>query len=484
MADLTADYGLPGVHTVINDGGLAITPPPAGTKLTILGTTTNTTLPLREPVRITDVKLVAVAIDHPDGTPSEMSLAVYEALRAGAQTIEVVKISENSGEDTGTYFHETRFDDLESAYDVLKLSTVDVVHPAGAYLDVLPTGVNSAGTTRKNLGKQLADFCYQATKEANTAIGVIGTRLPLQVAVEEAWSGITATDRADWLFDTPSLAEVSEWVEHLSANTGSSTFGSLDHSADNTHEDYLAGSDETSAGEVSATYDFWAREEDGTTATDQRGNNVDGGARISVLAMPARVRHQDVLRLANKLGKSGQTSMNTNGAAAYAGLVTRLVAENGTTNQTIAGVFSARQLNATLATQLLNFRFVSGMDRTRGFVVTDGITGAYNASAYTRSDFVRLTTVRIVDAAVDIVRSAGEQFIGLPINNQHLAALNTAIRTALDLMKASGALQRFEFSLISSPDQQVLGELDVDMTLVPAFELRDINHVVSLTKPT
>jgi hypothetical protein len=49
-------------------------------------------------------------------------------------------------------------------------------------------------------------------------------------------------------------------------------------------------------------------------------------------------------------------------------------------------------------------------------------------------------------------------------------------------MKGAGALRAYNFSIASTPDQRVLGELDINLTLVPAFEITQINLVVSLAK--
>jgi hypothetical protein len=476
MADKTLNKSLPGTLVTVNDGGLAITPPPGGTKVTILGTTTNDTLEVGEPTRIRDRKLVSPSLDHSDGTPSELSLAVEEAFRVGAENVEVVRIADASGEDTGSYTPENRFDHLEAAYDILKVTPVDIVVPYGARFEDNPTGVNALGTTRKPTWKQLGDFCYQATKEANNVIGVIGTKTPNEVAFERGWTG-QPTGRAGILFNTPSIAHIQEWVKYLTAQVG--TFGT--YTAEH-WTDYLAGSNETSPGVLDTNYDGWARETDGSIALDNKGNQVDGGARLSIVAMASRIRHDRVRTLAAGLGISGQTDMNHNGAVAYAALLSRLPAEIGATNHTMAGVSAARQLAASLAKDLMNFRYVTALDRALGYVIAKDTTGAHFASAETKSDFVLTQIVRIVDEAIDIVRETGEEFISKPINAANLGAFESAVRQSLTGMKTAGALRRFDFGVIADVDAQILGEINVDLTLVPAVELLTINTQISLAK--
>ena len=49
-------------------------------------------------------------------------------------------------------------------------------------------------------------------------------------------------------------------------------------------------------------------------------------------------------------------------------------------------------------------------------------------------------------------------------------------------ISAKDRLAGYEFSISSTPDQRVLGEIDINLSLVPAFEITQINIVVSLEK--
>ena len=198
--------------------------------------------------------------------------------------------------------------------------------------------------------------------------------------------------------------------------------------------------------------------------------------------MASRIRHDRVRNLANGLGVSGQTDMNHNGDVAYAALLSRLPAEIGATNHTMAGVAAARQLAASLAKDLMNFRYVTALDRALGYVIAKDTTGAHYASDETKSDFVLTQIVRIVDEAIDIVRETGEEFISKPINAANLGAFESAVRQSLTGMKTAGALRRFDFGILADVDAQILGEISVDLTLVPAVELLTINTQISLAK--
>jgi len=475
----TADYNLPGLDVTVNDGGLRISPVVSGTKLTIVGTTTNALLPINEPVQLMDAKLIASALDHNDGTPSELTLAVAEAIAAGARNIEIMRIASVSGEDPLLYPVIDRFDDLEEALDILKLVPVDIVHLAGAYVDEDVTGTSAySGAARKGFHYLLADKLYQANKQGNTAIGVLGVKPMMQVADEESWDADVPTNRAEQSFNEPKVAYVREWVDHLSEDSGVL----VDHSSETLLSGFLNGAAETSPGVVSSSYDLYAKDTSGSTATDFLGNNVDGGQFISIVAMAARVRHPDVARLAVRVGQEGNSDMNTNGAASYAGLITTLDPHFAPTNRIMGGVFAGRQMAAGLAEELMEYRYVTALDRPKGYVVAAATTAAYNASKYTRSDFVNLTTVRITHAAMDLVRLAAEEFIGGPISPLRMSAMEGAIQSSMNRLKAEGALRRADFVILTTPDMQVLGEAQIDLTLVPAFELRTVRVVTSLAK--
>lgn len=480
---ITSNETLPGVSVDIADRRLTVSPLAPGPKLTILGTTTSAALDEFVVVSISNTPLGIRLLRHTDGSPSELSLAVAEAVAAGCRNIEVMKIATLSGELGGsTYSANDRFDDLENAYDLLLETDVDVIVPYGAYLDQTGfTSTSPGGDTRNTIkfGRQLADFCHQATKRGNSAVGVIGVRPIMKVARDEGWSG-APTSRTGELFDDPTIAHLKEWVSHLRGENG--TYAN--HSGDACLDGYLAGSTEASYGTISSSYNFWARDTNGSTAVDRNNVNVDGGGYISVVAMAVKAANDETQNLANLYSVPTKTSYNSQsaGAIGYAALITRLDPHEGTTNKTISGYSPARRMSATLAEQILQARMVTMVDRSGSFVVSSGCTGAHNGSAYTRSDFIRLTTRRIVNAAVDAVRFQADKFLGLPITDANLGAMETAISTALEKMRPVGAIRSYTLGVTSSPDDQVLGQANVEMTLVVGQELRTIKAYIQQAK--
>jgi hypothetical protein len=218
-----------------------------------------------------------------------------------------------------------------------------------------------------------------------------------------------------------------------------------------------------------------------TSATDGRGVKVDAGAYISVFCAPVKVSTTQTPTLANVLGASISSAYHTTaGAASYGGTILKLAPQSATTNKFIEGLIPLKTISAFQANILTGLRLVTMYTRIKGFVVASGVTGAYNVNPYVRSDFVRLSTVRIVQTVVDLIRAIGDKFLGEPNNAPQMNALNAEIDQVLLSMKSAGALNGYDFVVSSTPEQRVLGQADVNVTLVPAFEITKINLTVSL----
>jgi hypothetical protein len=94
------------------------------------------------------------------------------------------------------------------------------------------------------------------------------------------------------------------------------------------------------------------------------------------------------------------------------------------------------------------------------------------------SDYVRITTKRIVDEATNIVRQVCARFIGEPSNIQNRNAMETAITSGLRGMQILGALLESDFAVSYIPSQN---KAVIDLVLTPAFELRNIEVRVAIS---
>lgn len=175
-----------------------------------------------------------------------------------------------------------------------------------------------------------------------------------------------------------------------------------------------------------------------------------------------------------------------NGATHYAALLSTLRKESAPTNKPIKGVkairfdYSLRQLSKLTSKKIVTFR----LKDSNQLVVTDGITTAPSivmAGKVRESDFARLSTLRITQLAIQVVREAVEPFIGEANEMPQYNAMNTAIKSALEKIREAGAIQGYKFSIENLG--VYLDEVTVTLEIIPAFELRRVQVQVNLTPP-
>lgn len=173
----------------------------------------------------------------------------------------------------------------------------------------------------------------------------------------------------------------------------------------------------------------------------------------------------------------------TNGAVSYAALVCGLKPESATTQKRVYGIagvnyqLSLRQLNALTGNKFVTFRV-----KNNQVIVTDGVTTApdlYVNGAKRTSDFTRLSTLRITQAAAGLVREVVEPFIGEPNRMPQYNSLRATIKGAMEAMKSAGAINDYRFSITAAG--ATLNEAVVTLEIIPAFELRKVTVNISLT---
>jgi len=510
---------LPGLSVTLNDLGLRVFPDQGGTKVTLLGYVANTGIPLNEPLRVTSLsKAIHETEFYPlssstDRVPGELSLAL-EQVGGSATNIEIMAIGYVSGvlsdPDSQTGMLEmfvptsgissSRYSALSGAYDVLRHHPTDIVVPVGATID----------DPWYDFGTQLADACYQATAEGNDVVGVTQTFAPLAWAYTyfDNLTGVSATLQSELqsFFGTSGDATTVQKARSILFGTPSSelvnyyiaSHGTPDHAFVTNYpawyKSWLSGacdadgnyrsSAESSASLNASYWTYWqAKDKDGNFVTDDIGNKVDAGGYISVMTTVTAVSSYQTQGLAAPASASlAYTNYNATPTAGYAGLIASLRPESATTNKTVDKVSSLKAVSASQASDLVSVRHVTMLQRANGFTVAKDVTGAHNVNRYVRSDYNLLTTMRIAQAVVTLVRSTAEPYIGEPNTGAHRSALETDIDSGLKSLQEQGVLQRYSFVITSTPDQQVLGEADIALTIVPAFELTNLNLVVSLAK--
>lgn len=331
------------------------------------------------------------------------------------------------------------------------------VGAASAATDAFGNALTAADFHDVSFAYQLARFCFDQSQDSQEMIGVIGTRSPASLSLQ---------DVSTWVGRLPTTALNANGVRVVTAN-GTGLLGDKWHAgrlavgATGLPGHIIDGTDGRFGGGYIATDVQFS---DGAQATDRNGRLVDLGKYISVTPAYGILANpwQDAAYVASL-------------APTYAGFVSSLPASSAPTNKKIGGVRLPFRLRNARLDQLAGRGYVMFQDKAKGTVCADAPT-----SARVESDYRRLTTVRIVKASIDAIRAVADPFLGEPITGVRLAALETAIEQALAKLVKSNFLQRFEHTVVSTPSMQVQGRATVELKLIPAFELRQITVQVSL----
>lgn len=172
------------------------------------------------------------------------------------------------------------------------------------------------------------------------------------------------------------------------------------------------------------------------------------------------------------------------GVTQYACLVNGLQPQIASTNQTLPAAhglrynFSLRQLNALVGNKYVTFR-----TKNNRIIVVDGVTTApdlYVGDEVIKSDFTRLSTLRITNHMVKAIRESCDAFIGMPNEFPVYNSMNTSIKAVIKDAIDKGIIQdaRYSITLGNSLDAAT-----VNMTILPQFELRAIDVTIGLSTP-
>lgn len=310
---------------------------------------------------------------------------------------------------------------------------------------------------------QLANHCHRGTKEFTARFGFLGATAPT-AAVQTT--------------GTPSLSDLNTWVEALKAYDTSALLGAAFPEYDGTTD---AGGDG-----VPDNYALWSTSDetqpigvppadDAQVEKDNNHNPIDMGAYMCVYAGWERFRHNCAQQLYPTKGY-----YQNNGAAAFAGLCAATPPHEAPRNIPLPGAEVIRNLSSRQADDLATCRFIVSCRKLGQYMVYDAMTSAWNISQYYKSDFTRITTVRILHAAIDQMRAAANSFIRLENDTTNREALKTAIDAGFEMLKGNG-LKKWDFDLVYTPAMRTLGELLVDIKLEITEEIQAITGRFGLT---
>jgi hypothetical protein len=168
---------------------------------------------------------------------------------------------------------------------------------------------------------------------------------------------------------------------------------------------------------------------------------------------------------------------NADAAVSYVGYSTTLNPQQATSNKVIPNGrglryrFSNAQLDAIVARRLT----VLKLKQDGSVSVVDDVTCAAPGS-----DYARRTTGKVVREVVDQIREVCDPFIGEPNTIEQRNAMSAQISKRLGKLKEAGVIQDYDFQVVATMQDQLLGQAKIELTLVPPQELRKITTVVSL----
>lgn len=297
---------------------------------------------------------------------------------------------------------------------------------------------------------QLANFCYQQTKNQSTCIGVIGFRAPASYSLGDiqAWIGKAPTLNQQGSITTDGYGLLGF------ADVNGVTAGKLNPLCHDKSTGRTAGYFATSA-------EF----RDDSALTDAGDNSIDIGAYVNWAA-------EWPIHLNSTAGVTGQSNTLAN---YYAGMIGRLDEKNAPTNELAPGLRIPYDAGKAKWDDLVAAHLVVMQQRTEGAFVIDAPTAAREAS-----DYRRLTTVRLVGLTEDVIRRVGWKYIGKASNAIKKAAFENDIEEELQKLVKRGYLKRFEFNVTTNLLQDILGQAHVTLLLVVPNELRQIFATIAL----
>lgn len=215
---------------------------------------------------------------------------------------------------------------------------------------------------------------------------------------------------------------------------------------------------------MSLDFDLYAKKPNGNNMLDKDNLPYAIGQNVSLTAMQYTVT------------TGNNYTYTTNGAAGYAGMVSTLAADSTSTNQSINITNPAYSLSNYQSEKLTKKGVITIKNSaTKGTVVVDGVTLAPIDSSYRR-----LSTTRIMNYTSKLLKEAVEPFIGRTDNLATKNSINTAVKSTLNKLVGT-IIDKYDFKVVSTPEEQRLGVIKIDYSILPFNEIRQIFNSIKVT---
>lgn len=219
---------------------------------------------------------------------------------------------------------------------------------------------------------------------------------------------------------------------------------------------------------------YFMRDMKGNVILNSEQQPIDLGRYISVIA------GGDVIINNTRLG-----AYANNSAAAYAGFLSALPINSAPTNKVLEYAkglkikYSNNQLDRLTDNRYITFKYKKNGEKV---AVVDAMTCSRPGS-----DYARQSSMRSVREVANDIREVADPFLGEPNTVQQRNALSALIDKKLGQHKGTesepGSIQDYSFQVIATALDELIGQAKIELTIVPAQELRRITTVISL-KPT
>lgn len=338
--------------------------------------------------------------------------------------------------------------------------TADLFPAATAGSGNATSTTNMAGETLSaddfhevNFAYQKARFLFEYGTNIVDASGVIGVLPPASASI---------VDRARWLGNAPTWTynnSTGEYTIDASADDGNGLLGNKFMVGKADHRAGVFG-----GGFIATDGKFM---DSGAEIVDSNDAPIDLGKYLSVAA--------DFPLLRNDFNQLGYIASF---AASYAGFYSNMAPNSAPTNKKVSNAQIVYRQKLGSLNNLAGAGYTVLRNKPQGLVIADAPT-----ASMPNSDWRRLSTVRIVKSVVDGVREAVEPFLGESLSQGKKGALQLAIETVLLNAKKIGVLNDYRpFEVIQTPQMAVAGRANVALALVPAFELKQVELTVAVSK--
>jgi hypothetical protein len=289
-----------------------------------------------------------------------------------------------------------------------------------------------------NFAHQMGQWCHELTEDERFVLGNIGTSGP---------AANTTSAIAKWLGTLPQT--------DINGNIVVDGTGLLGNR-------FMAGSTTQAEG-------FFATDSgypDGNIEVDANGAPIELGKFFSIVMYPV---------ITPNSGSLGSVAQQINGVGIYAGLLSTVEAGDSTTNKLLNRVSLPFSVKKTKLDELSLVGYVSYQTKAVGTTV---VSGELPTSA--NSDYDYISTSIIVQTLIRRIRERLEPFLGKGLNQITIAAADTAVEGIFEDAAKSGWIVKYLYKVLTLPGAKGRGRLQIPMTIVPAFELREINTSLKL----